>query len=122
VTDAEAQQLDLIRRLGEELRGVFADERRAIGALDHAALGTLSDRKRTLADELNRARNNVPRSPEVRALFEAIRTEAQANAILARAATDTVRAVLGIESTANGYDRRANRTTPLPTARLLATY
>ncbi len=122
MTDDEAQQLDLIRRLGEELRIVFADERHAIGLLDHAALDVLSDRKRAIADELGRARNKVPRSPEVRALFEAIRSEAHANALLARAATDTVRALLGIDPTPNGYDRRANRTMPLPTARLLAAY
>jgi hypothetical protein len=117
--------LDDLRRLGEELRSVFADERTAIGKLDHETLGILAERKRQLADALSKVQlpaNHAERPPEVKALFEAIRIEAQANALLARTATDAVRALLGIETQAAGYDRRANQTTTSRVPRLLAAY
>ena len=113
---------DQLRRLGEELRGVFADERTAIGKLDHEALAFLAERKRQLADAIGQVPVPAVRSPELKALFEAIRTEAHANALLARTATDAVRALLGIETTPAGYDRRAHATTTSRVPRLLAAY
>lgn len=102
---------DHLRRVGDELRAVFAEERKAIAKLDHAALAFIAERKRQLADELARAREGLESSPELRALFEAIRVEAHATATLAGAATQAVRAILGISDSANAYDRHANRTT-----------
>lgn len=105
---------DRLRLIGEELRGVFAEERKAIASLDHAALGFIAERKRQLADELARAREGVTPSPELRALFEAIRVEAHATAQLAQTATQAVRAMLGVSESANAYDRRARATTSAP--------
>ena len=104
--------LDNLRELGEELRDTFAQERRAIGALDHARLTYLAVHKQHLAERLAEARDAAPVSdlPAMRALFAALRIEAQANAMLASTATEAVRAMLGYEPGA-GYDRRARPTT-----------
>lgn len=114
--------LDHLRRLGDELRAVFTAERAAIAKLDHEALALLADRKRDLSDELARVAPRAPRSPDVRALFQAIHVEAQANALLARAATEAVHALLGIDPRPAGYDRRAHQTTTGRASRLLAAY
>lgn len=113
---------DELRRLGEELRTVFADERTAIGKLDHEALTFLAERKRQVAEAIAAIDPPKEKSPELRALFEAIRTEAHANALLAKTATEAVRALLGIETQAAGYDRRAQTTTTARVPRLLAAY
>ncbi len=111
--------LHQLRLLGEELRQAFADERAAIAKLDHARLADLADHKRRLCDQLVALREKVEPSPEIRDLFVAIQVEARATAMLAAAATEAVRALLGTE--AMGYDRRA-RSTAAPALRLLATY
>ena len=115
--------LDGLRELGEELRATFAEERRAIGALDHARLTYLAVHKQHLAERLAEARNAAPaaEAPMLRQLFAALRVEAHANAMLASAATDAVRALLGYEST-GGYDRAARRITTHPMQLLRATY
>jgi hypothetical protein len=115
--------LDNLRELGEELRETFAEERRAIGALDHARLTYLAVHKQHLAERLGEARDAAPVAdlPAMRALFAALRVEAHANALLASAATDAVRAMLGYESGA-GYDRRARPTTVQPMLTIRATY
>jgi hypothetical protein len=115
--------LDGLRELGEELRATFAEERRAIGALDHARLTYLAVHKQHLADRLAEARATAPgiNAPMLRELFSALRVEAHANALLAKAATEAVRAMLGYEST-GGYDRAARRTTTQPLRMLRATY
>ena len=115
--------LDGLRELGEELRATFAEERRAIGALDHARLTYLAVHKQHLAERLAEARNAAPaaEAPVLRQLFAALRVEAHANAMLASAATEAVRALLGYEST-GGYDRAARRTTSQPTQLIRATY
>jgi len=59
--------------------------------------------------------------PVLRALFAALRVEAHANAMLATAATEAVRAMLGYEST-GGYDRAARRTTTQSLQMIRATY
>jgi hypothetical protein len=117
----ETQSLDLLRRLGEELRELFADERTAIAKLDHAKLTELAGRKQDLAHRLEEARTSAPASidRDVKLLFAAVRAEAHATAMLARAATEAVRALLGIEQT--GYDRRA-RSLQTTAPRLLTTY
>ncbi len=113
--------LDELRRTGEELRAVFADERRAISTLDHATLEQVAARKHELAQRLEALRAAIPASdPLVRDLFVAIRTEAHATALLAAAATRAVRELLGYQS-AGGYDRRAQATTSR-VGRVLATY
>ena len=114
--------LNDLRELGEELRETFAEERRAISALDHARLTYLAVHKQHLAERLTVARATAPavEAPMLRQLFDALRVEAQANAMLATAATEAVRAMLGYEST-GGYDRSARRTTAAP-MRILATY
>jgi hypothetical protein len=114
--------LEQLRELGEELRATFAEERRAIGALDHARLTYLAVHKQHLAERLAEARTTAPvvDAPVVRALFSALRVEAHANAMLATAATEAVRAMLGYQTT-GGYDRSARRTT-IPMQSILATY
>jgi hypothetical protein len=115
--------LDNLRELGEELRETFAEERRAIGALDHARLTYLAVHKQHLAERLGEARDAAPAAnlPAMRALFAALRVEAHANAVLANAATEAVRAMLGYEPR-GGYDRKARPTTPLPLLTIRATY
>lgn len=115
--------LEQLRELGEELRATFAEERRAIGALDHARLTYLAVHKQHLAEQLAQARDAAPvvDAPVVRDLFAALRVEAHANALLATAATEAVRALLGYQST-GGYDRGARRTPTLPLPTLLASY
>jgi len=122
LTPAERWLSDL-RELGEELRQTFAEERRAIGALDHARLTYLAVHKQHLAERLAEARDAAPivDAPVVRDLFAALRVEAHANALLATAATEAVRALLGYQST-GGYDRAARRTTTLPMRTIVATY
>ena len=114
--------LDDLRALAEELRATLAEERRAIGALDHARLTYLAVHKQHLAERLGEVHARaVPHpAPALRALFAALRVEAHANALLASAATEAVRALLGYETT-GGYDRAARRTTQ-PIRSLLATY
>jgi hypothetical protein len=115
--------LDELRELGEELRATFAEERRAIGALDHARLTYLAVHKQHLAERLAETRDAAPaaEAPVLRQLFAALRVEAHANAMLASAATEAVRALLGYEST-GGYDRSARRTTTQPMQLIRATY
>jgi hypothetical protein len=117
----EDRALDELRLLGEELRAMFADERRAIACLDHARLVQLAEHKLLLSTRLGEARAAAPASiaPQLRMLLAAVRAEAQATAMLASAATEAVRALLGIEQT--GYDRLARRTAT-SSLRLLATY
>lgn len=122
MTPADRWLLEL-RELGEELRATFADERRAIGALDHAKLTYLAVHKQHLATRLAEARNAAPQaeSPVLRQLFTALRAEAQANALLATVATEAVRALLGYESS-GAYTRGARPTLSQPIRHLLATY
>ena len=89
-------QLDELRRVGEELRAVFADERRAIAALDHARLEQIAEHKRALAERLAELREPAlaSGSPAVRELFAAIQLEARATAKLAAEASQAVRALL----------------------------
>lgn len=110
-----------LRRTGEELRVVFAEERTAISALDHAKLEEIALRKQDIAARLEKLRTQVSlQDPLIRDLFEAIRIEARATALLAATATQAVRALLGY-APANAYDRRARQQTSTP-GRILATY
>ncbi len=114
-------QLEQLRLLGEELRVLFADERRAISTLDHAKLEELAVAKAQLAQHLDKLRASLDATdPVVRDLFIAIRAEAQATALLASAATQAVRSLLGYKP-ANAYDRLARQQTSGP-GRVLATY
>jgi len=115
--------LDQLRELGEELHATFAEERRAIGALDHSRLTYLAVHKQHLAEQLAEARDAAPvvDAPVIRELFTALRAEAQTNALLATIATEAVRSLLGYEST-GGYDRAARRTTVQPLRTLLTAY
>jgi hypothetical protein len=117
VTEATRDQL---RRVGEELRAVFAAERNAIATLDHEALSKVYVDKQRLVDELAQLRTDKP-DRELRALFEALRVEAHATALLANHANHAVNALLGREP--SGYDRRANRTmAAAPSLRSLRAY
>ena len=113
-----------LRAIAERLRAAFAQERRAIAALDHARLDELASEKRDLAGRLAEAAAADPAGPELdRELLEllaGLRVEAQATALLAAAATAAVRALLGYEAT-GGYDRRARHVSAAP-ERVLATY
>ena len=112
-----------LRELGEELRETFAEERRAISALDHARLTYIAVHKQHLAERLAEARDSTPatQAPALRELFAALRVEAHANAMLATAATEAVRTLLGFQST-GGYDRAARRTTTQPLQLLRTSY
>ena len=113
--------LDELRRTGEELRVLFADERRAISSLDHAKLEELATAKVAIAHRLDALRTKLDaKDPVVRDLFIAIQTEARATALLATAATQAVRSILGYKP-ANAYDRRARQQTSGP-GRVLATF
>lgn len=112
---------DQLRRVGEELRAVFAAERTAIATLDHEVLANVHVDKARLVDELARLRGTAQPDAELRALFEALRVEAHATALLANHANHAVNALLGREP--SGYDRRANRTmAAAPSLRSLRAY
>jgi hypothetical protein len=115
----ETQRLELLRRLGEELRAAFAEERVAIGKLDNAKLAQLAVLKQAIASQLAQLQPTVTPTRELGDLFAAIRIEAKATAMLAAVAADAVRNLLGYEPT--GYDRRARRTANSH-GRILATY
>jgi hypothetical protein len=104
------QVLHELRQVGEELRQVFADERRAISSLDAAGLEKLAIHKELLANKLSELRAPALATgvSAVKDLFIAIRVEAQATAILAATAAQAVRGMLGFE-TSGGYDRRARQ-------------
>ena len=114
--------LGRLRELGEELRALFAEERTAITHLDHARLAYLAEHKQRVVAEMQQLRQGLGTvdAPELRALLEAVRVEARANAMLAAAANEAVRAMLGYEPT-GGYNRRAAPITSSP-LRLLASY
>ncbi|HEY0251036.1 MAG TPA: hypothetical protein VGC41_05890 [Kofleriaceae bacterium] len=76
--------------------------------MDHEQLTLLAETKRQVADQLAGLLPHVSKNPDAKALFEAIRNEARATAMLAATATSLVNARLGRET--HGYDRRANRT------------
>jgi hypothetical protein len=113
--------LEQLRTAGEQLRALFADERRAISTLDHAALEQITTTKVELARTLSTLRSQVTtKDPEIRELFETLRTEARATALLSTAANQTVRSMLGYKP-ANAYDRMARQQTASP-GRVLARY
>lgn len=116
----DTQRIELLRSLGEELRATLAEERRAISRLDHERLEWLAEQKRRVAQQLADAR---PESitPDLRDLFEALRIEVRATAMLARTAAEAVRALLGVEST-GGYDRYAKKTTTTGPVRILTAF
>ncbi|MEO8842727.1 MAG: hypothetical protein ABI591_13600 [Kofleriaceae bacterium] len=104
------QQLDELRLLGDELRAVFTAERNAIAALDHERLVVLAETKQHVAVRLAALQPMVSKDADARTLFEAIRIEARATALLAAAAMKVVQAMLGQTEPTGCYDRRANRT------------
>ena len=114
--------LDELRRIGEELRQAFTDERKAIVELDHARLEQLAELKTALAYRLAAVRDPALATgvQSVKDLFTAIRIEARATAMLAATAASAVRTMLGYETT-GGYDRRAKPTTGV-LGRVLAAY
>ncbi len=117
----EAEAVDALRLLGEELSAMFAEERRAIAGLDHGRITYIVEQKRHMVARLGEVLAAAPLSlaKDIRELLAAVRVEAHATALLASAATEAVRALLGYESA--GYDHRAKRTTN-PAPRILATY
>ncbi len=114
--------LDELRRVGEELRQAFADERRAITSLDASRLTELATHKEQLANQLAALREPAlaTGSTAVKDLFAAIRIEARATAMLAATAAEAVRAMLGYQ-TSGAYDRRAKQTITVA-PRLLTAY
>jgi hypothetical protein len=103
----------------DELRAVLARERVAIAGLDAAAVTALAAEKQRLADALDRARRSQPATPAIREAARALQIEVRANAMLAHAAREAVRALLGRQDT--GYDRRA-RGVGYSSRRALAVY
>jgi hypothetical protein len=96
-----------IAQLADELRSVFANERAAIAALDHARLDVLTRDKTRIANELAALRDSAAPSAELRTLLEDLRVEAHATAMLAAVACEAVRMLLGYEPANHAYDRRA---------------
>jgi len=94
------------RELAHELHDLLAEERKAIGKLDHERLAWLATQKQHVAAELERLKDATP---ECRDVLAALQIDARANAMLASAAAEAVRALLGREVT--GYDKRARRVT-----------
>jgi hypothetical protein len=121
VTDT--QRIETLRSLGEELRATLAEERKAIARLDHERLEWLAEQKRRVAQQLADARTGapLPMSPDLKNLFEALRVEVRATAMLARTAAEAVRGLLGVEST-GGYDRYAKKTSTTGPVRILTAY
>jgi hypothetical protein len=103
------------RELAVELEAVLAREREAIAALDADGVNAVVADKQRLADALATAPDAHAHKDAARALQIAVR----ANAMLAAAAGEAVRALLGRETT--GYDRRA-RYVGCTSRRSLATY
>lgn len=99
---------DELRLLGEELCGLLVEERRAISTLDHERLSWLAEQKRRIATQLAAIEPGTL-SPAAKQILTAIKIEAQATAMLANAANDAVRSLLGREPTGS-YDRHARRT------------
>jgi hypothetical protein len=112
--------LESLKAAGEELRELFAQERRAIAALDQATLGTVIALKQAALERLRELASDATPSPELAALFRAIRVEAQATAMLASTASQAVRALLGYEQ-GSSYDRRARTISNHPLRILAAT-
>ena len=113
--------LEELTRVGEELRAVFANERRAISSLDHAAIAELGERKIDLAGRLATLAKSVSTKDQtVRDLFALLQAEARATALLATTANQAVRSMHGY-TPANAYDRRARQMTASP-GRVLARY
>ena len=112
------RELAELRHLGDELRQAFADERQAISELDYLRLEQLAETKRDIATRL--AKYTTRDAPELRSFFAAIRDEARDTAMLAAAATQAVRAMLGYEPAA-GYDKKARQLTTGPN-RILTAY
>ena len=110
---------DELARLGEQLRQTFAEERRAIGELDHAKLVAVAETKRELVTRLS-ALDLATGDTAARELLISLRAEARATAMLASTANAAVRLLLGYEATPS-YDRRARPVTSGP-SRILAAY
>ncbi|MEZ4365268.1 MAG: hypothetical protein R2939_03145 [Kofleriaceae bacterium] len=102
--------IEELRLAAEELLESFRLERRAIVTLDAHRLDELAPSKVSIVAHMREllARHGctVTTAPaEIRELFAAIRLEAQSTAILATAASASVRRLMGGEPTS--YDRRA---------------
>jgi hypothetical protein len=115
---------DDIRLVVEELRQAFADERRAIAALDAESLERATDLVRRCCVQLrDLIDEHTAPDTDLQYVLAAVRAEAQANASLARIANQAVRGVLGQPETGGVYDRRARpQTQPTTPIRILATY
>lgn len=110
--------LDELRLVGAELRAVLASERSAIARLDRPELERLGATKQEVVARLAALAPRVPANRDVRAFMHVLRLEAQATALLAATAAQSVRVVLGYEPTGS-YDRRA-RQNPTHRMRVLA--
>lgn len=110
--------LDDVRQLGEELRSLFAQERRAIAALDHSTLSTIASMKETALTRLHELVDVGGVTPECAPILRALRVDAQATSMLAATASRAVRVLLGYEQD-GAYDRRARPLTSQPN-RILA--
>ena len=93
--------------LAEEMRALLVRERAAIVALDAAQLTAFATQKQAVADQLARACREETMTPAHRDVARALQAETRANAMLAAAAGEAVRALLGRQPA--GYDRRARR-------------
>jgi hypothetical protein len=93
----EQQTLDQLVQLVDELRDLFAGERRAIRSLDLERLRYLSEQRRIVTGRLTAVRDAAPASlaGDLWNLFTAIRSEAAATAKLATAACDALRGLGG---------------------------
>jgi len=96
-----------LRLVGEELRSLFAQERKAIATLDHRTLEVIAQLKTAVLARLQHLAETVEPDPDTALLFGAVRVEAQATAILGASAAQAARVLLGYEPSSGVYDRRA---------------
>ena len=99
---------------------VMAEERRAVAALDLAAIESLTVRKQAVADQLAvlHAAGRTASAAEVGAIAAA-RVELGVSAALVAAALEAVAAVLGYEPDGR-YDRQARRQSSTRPLRVMA--
>lgn len=115
-------QLAQLRELAEELRAIFASERHAVSHLEHEALERLAERKRAATlrlGELTASAGPLPR--DLKQVFFNLQVEARANAMLAVAANEAIRSLLG-QGPSDAYDRNARRTLAHQPVRIATTY
>ncbi len=114
MSPSEKADLDEVTVVLEKMRFALTRQRRAVASLDVAELAEATAEQRHLVDELAVARRLIDAvettvHAEIRRLASDVRNFARANAALLSDARSMIGQVLGTETVAVGYDRRACR-------------